>query len=155
MAQPLITGGAGFIGSHTCLVLMQAGHSLVVVDNFSNSSPESLRRVLELAGMPQDSPQLQIVEGDIRSEADLARAFQSAAEPVSAVVHFTGLKAVGESVRDPLRYLDVNVTGSRCILAAMQRQGCRTLVFSSSATLYGLPEQVPIAESAPIQPIKP
>jgi UDP-glucose 4-epimerase len=155
MAQLLITGGAGFIGSHTCLVLLETGHNLVVLDDFSNSNPESLRRVLELAGLPEASPQLQIVEGDIRSASDLTRAFETTAEPIEGVVHFAGLKAVGESVQDPLRYWDVNVAGSRCLLAEMQRQGCRTLVFSSSATLYGLPEQVPIAESAPIQPINP
>ena len=155
MAQLLITGGAGFIGSHTCLVLLQAGHQLVVLDNFSNSSPESLRRVLELAGLPPGDPRLTTIAGDIRSDADLNRAFTAAESPVEAVVHFAGLKAVGESVQDPLRYWDVNVAGSRCLLAAMQRHGCRTLVFSSSATLYGLPEEVPIAESAPIQPINP
>ena len=155
MAQLLITGGAGFIGSHTCLVLLEAGHRLVVLDNFSNSSPESLRRVLELAGLPPGDPRLQTISGDIRSNDDLERAFQAAAQPIEAVVHFAGLKAVGESVQDPLRYWDVNVAGSRCLLAAMQRHGCRTLVFSSSATLYGLPEQVPIAETAPVQPINP
>ena len=155
MAQLLITGGAGFIGSHTCLVLLEAGHRLVVLDNFSNSSPESLRRVLELAGLPPSEPRLQTISGDIRSNDDLERAFQAAAQPIEAVVHFAGLKAVGESVQDPLRYWDVNVAGSRCLLAAMQRHGCRTLVFSSSATLYGLPEQVPIAETATVQPINP
>jgi UDP-glucose 4-epimerase len=111
--------------------------------------------VLELAHLPPSDGRLQVVEGDIRSGADLKRAFATAAEPIEGVVHFAGLKAVGESVQDPLRYWDVNVAGSRCLLAEMQRQGCRTLVFSSSATLYGLPEQVPISESAPIQPINP
>ena len=151
MAHLLITGGAGFIGSHTCLVLLEAGHSLVVLDNFSNSSPEALRRVLELAG-PDAGDRLQLLEGDIRSSADLQRAFSS---PIEAVVHFAGLKAVGESVQQPLLYWDVNVGGSRALLAAMQAHGCRTLVFSSSATLYGYPEQVPIPESAAIQPINP
>jgi UDP-glucose 4-epimerase len=155
MAQLLITGGAGFIGSHTCLELLEAGHNLVVLDDFSNSNPESLRRVLELAHLPTGDGRLQVVEGDIRSGADLKRAFATVAEPIEGVVHFAGLKAVGESVQDPLRYWDVNVAGSRTLLAEMQRQGCRTLVFSSSATLYGLPEQVPIPESAPIQPINP
>jgi len=155
MAQLLITGGAGFIGSHTCLVLLEAGHRLVVLDDFSNSSPEALRRVLELAGLPPGDPRLQTITGDIRSAADLERAFQAAPQPIEAVVHFAGLKAVGESVQDPLRYWDVNVAGSRCLLKAMQRHGCRTLVFSSSATLYGLPDQVPIAETAPVQPINP
>ena len=156
MAQLLITGGAGFIGSHSCLVLLEAGHNLVVLDNFDNSSAESLNRVLELAG-PSAADRLQVVEGDIRSATDLERAFEAApaGKPISAVVHFAGLKAVGESVREPLRYWDVNLCGTRQLLEAMQAHGCRSLVFSSSATLYGMPELVPIPESAPIQPINP
>ena len=156
MAQLLITGGAGFIGSHSCLVLLEAGHNLVVLDNFDNSSPESLKRVLELAG-PSAAGRLQLVEGDIRSAADLERAFKAApaGQPISAVVHFAGLKAVGESVREPLRYWDVNLCGSRQLLEAMQAHGCRSLVFSSSCTVYGLPKQTPISESAAIQPINP
>ena len=156
MAQLLITGGAGFIGSHSCLVLLEAGHNLVVLDNFDNSSPESLKRVLELAG-PSATSRLQVVEGDIRSAADLERAFEAApaGQPITAVVHFAGLKAVGESVREPLRYWDVNLCGSRQLLEAMQAHGCRSLVFSSSCTVYGLPEQTPISESAAIQPINP
>ena len=156
MAQLLITGGAGFIGSHSCLVLLEAGHDLVVLDNFDNSSPESLMRVLELAG-PSAAGRLQVVEGDIRSAADLEQAFEAApaGQPITAVVHFAGLKAVGESVREPLRYWDVNLCGSRQLLEAMQAHGCRSLVFSSSCTVYGLPEQTPISESAAIQPINP
>ncbi len=156
MAQLLITGGAGFIGSHTCLVLLEAGHSLVVLDNFSNSAPEALRRVQELAG-PEAAGRLTVVKGDIRSAADLECAFAAAPgdRPIEAVIHFAGLKAVGESVRDPLRYWDVNLAGSRQLLATMQAQHCRTLVFSSSATLYGYPQVVPIPETAPIQPINP
>ena len=153
MARLLITGGAGFIGSHTCLVLLEAGHSLVVLDNYSNSSPVALQRVAELAGLAAADPRLQVVEGDVRSAADLERAF--AGGPIDGVVHFAGLKAVGESVSDPLRYWDVNVCGSRCLLQVMGQQGCRTLVFSSSATLYGYPESVPLAETAPIRPINP
>ncbi len=152
VAQLLISGGAGFIGSHTCLVLLEAGHHLVVLDNFANSSPESLRRLGELVG-PEATTRLRVVEGDIRSVEDLNRAF--AAGPIEGVVHFAGLKAVGESVAEPLRYWDVNVAGSRCLLAAMAAHDCRTLVFSSSATLYGYPETVPIRENAPIQPINP
>ena len=151
MAQLLITGGAGFIGSHTALVLLEAGHSLVVFDNFHNSSPESLRRVQELAG-PEAATRLRVVEGDIRSAADLEEALGTSTD---AVVHFAGLKAVGESVAQPLAYWDVNVCGSRQLLAAMRRAGCRTIVFSSSATLYGIPDVVPIPESAPVQPINP
>ena len=147
----LITGGAGFIGSHTCLVLLEDGHQLVVLDNFTNSSPESLQRVQELAG-PSTADRLRVVKGDIRSSTALNQAF---AGGIDAVVHFAGLKAVGESTAQPLHYWDVNVTGSRQLLAAMQAHGCRTLVFSSSATLYGIPEQVPIPETAPVQPINP
>ena len=156
LAQLLITGGAGFIGSHSCLVLLEAGHNLVVLDNFDNSSPESLRRVLELAG-PSAAGRLQVMEGDIRSTSDLERAFEAApaGRPITAVVHFAGLKAVGESLREPLRYWDVNLSGSRQLLEVMKVHGCRSLVFSSSATLYGMPELVPIPESSPIQPINP
>lgn len=155
MAQLLITGGAGFIGSHTCLVMLEAGHRLVVLDNFSNSNPEALRRVLELARLPPGDQRLQTINGDIRSTTDLERAFKTSAKPIEAVVHFAGVKAVGESVQHPLRYWDVNVGGSRSLLAAMQRHKCRTMVFSSSATLYGLPDQVPIAETDPVRPINP
>lgn len=157
MTQILITGGAGFIGSHTCLVLLEAGHQLVVLDNFANSSPEALKRVARLAG-PAAAGCLQVIEGDIRDPADLERAFAAgvaAGAPIQAVIHFAGLKAVGESVAEPLRYWDVNVTGSQQLLAAMVKHGCRTLVFSSSATLYGYPDSVPIPETAPIRPINP
>ena len=156
MTTLLITGGAGFIGSHTCLVLLDAGHHLVVLDNFANSSPESLRRVLELTE-PESGDRLNVVEGDIRDPEALKRAFAAAPcdQPIEAVIHFAGLKAVGESMQQPLRYWDVNVCGSRQLLSVIQAQGCRTLVFSSSATLYGIPEQVPIPETARVQPINP
>ena len=153
MARLLITGGAGFIGSHTCVVLLGAGHELVVLDSFSNSSPVALERVSELAGCP-----VQLVEGDVRDAALLDRLFADAnasGQPIDAVIHFAGLKAVGESVAEPLRYWDVNLCGSRTLLAAMNAHRCHTLVFSSSATLYGYPKTVPIPESAPIQPINP
>jgi len=158
LANLLITGGAGFIGSHTALVLLEAGHSLVVLDSFANSSPEALRRVAALAG-PGAAARLQVIEGDIRSEQDLNRAFAACSalggKPADAVIHFAGLKAVGESVAEPLRYWDVNLSGSRQLVDAMQAHGCRTLVFSSSATLYGYPETVPIPETATIAPINP
>ena len=154
MAQLLITGGAGFIGSHTCLVLLQAGHRLVVLDDFSNSSPIALERVGELAG-GEAAARLSLIQGDIRNRSQLDQAFASASSPIDAVIHFAGLKAVGESVQQPLRYWDVNVNGSRCLLEAMDSHGCHTLVFSSSATLYGYPDAVPIPETAPIAPINP
>ena len=152
MSRLLITGGAGFIGSHTCLVLLEAGHELVVLDNYANSSPEALRRVSELAD-PAADQQLEVVEGDIRNPADLKAVFGRG--PFAGVIHFAGLKAVGESVAHPLRYWDVNVSGSLRLLEAMAAHDCRTLVFSSSATLYGYPSSVPIPETAPVQPINP
>jgi UDP-glucose 4-epimerase len=153
MANLLITGGAGFIGSHTCLVLLEADHDLLVLDDFSNSSPLALTRVQELTGRS-----LQLVRGDLRDQALLDRIFTDAAShgtPIEAVIHFAGLKAVGESVAQPLRYWDVNVSGSRTLLSAMAAHGCHTLVFSSSATLYGFAEATPIPETAPIQPVNP
>ncbi len=164
MANLLITGGAGFVGSHTCLDLLLAGHRLVVLDNFANSGPESLRRAAELAALEPltatgpgtwatADQRLSLRRGDVRSRRDLDAVF--AAEPIDGVLHFAGLKAVAESISQPLQYWDVNVAGSVCLLQAMEASGCRTLVFSSSATLYGHPERLPIAESAPIQPINP
>ena len=167
MAQLLITGGAGFIGSHTCLVLLEAGHQLLVLDDFSNSSAAALERVGELAGtrLQRDQPTLikapdafTLVEGDIRDAQCLDALFASAkafGQPIDAVIHFAGLKAVGESVQQPLRYWDVNVVGTQRLLSAMDKHHCRAVVFSSSATLYGYPDQVPIPETAPIQPINP
>ena len=154
MARFLITGGAGFIGSHTCLVLLNEGHSLLVLDNFSNSSQEPMQRVLALADR-NDSEALTLVEGDVRSAADLERVFSAASGAVDGVIHFAGLKAVGESVADPLRYWDVNLNGSRCLAEAMERHGCRTLVFSSTSTVYGEPEEFPLREDTPTGPVHP
>ena len=147
MARLLVTGGAGFIGSHTCVVLLEAGHELVVVDSFANSSPVALDRVSELAGRP-----VQLVEGDVRDAALLDQLFadvSASGQPIEAVIHFAGLKAVGESVAEPLRYWDVNLCGSCTLLAAMDSHGCRTLVFSSTSTVYGEPETFPITETSP------
>ena len=162
MAQLLITGGAGFIGSHTCLVLLQEGHSLIVLDNYSNSSPVALERVAALAGLSfsanGERERLQLIQGDIGDRQCLEQVFNAACargNPIEAVIHFAGLKAVGESVLEPLRYWNVNLTGTGCLLAAMDVHRCHTLVFSSSATLYGYPDCTPIPETAPIQPINP
>ena len=146
----LITGGAGFIGSHTCLVLLEQGHELVVLDNFDNSSPEALLRVQELAG----STQLTLVEGDVRNPKAVDQAFCTAGT-VDGVIHFAGLKAVGESVANPLLYWDVNVNGSRVLAAAMDRHDCRILVFSSTATAYGEPKTFPLREDMPTAPVHP
>ncbi len=143
----LVTGGAGYIGSHTCLELLQAGHSVTVLDNFSNSHPESLKRVQSLSGRA-----LTFVQGDIR-DADLLRRLLdsgvSGKPAFDAVVHFAGLKSVGESVQQPLAYFDNNVSGTVCLLRAMAEASVKTLVFSSSATVYGDPASVPISEEFP------
>jgi UDP-glucose 4-epimerase len=142
----LVTGGAGYIGSHTCVVLLEAGLRVVVLDNLDNSSMVALERVAEL--VPAAAERLLFVEGDIREPHDLDRAFAHGG--VEAVVHFAGLKAVGESVEIPLRYYDNNVGGTVQLLYAMERNGVRDLVFSSSCTVYGEPDTVPITEDTPI-----
>ena len=138
----LVTGGAGYIGSHACLALMQVGLDVVVLDNLSNSSAESLRRVQVLSGKP-----LVFMQGDIRDTHVLQEIFAS--HRISAVVHFAGLKAVGESVEKPLDYYSNNVGGTIALCEAMQQAGVFTLVFSSSCTIYGSPLQVPISENHP------
>ena len=120
-------------------MLLEAGTTLTVLDRYAKSSPQSLERVRELVG-PAAAERLTVLEGDIRQPRDLERAFATpAGEPIAAVIHFAGLKAVEESVAQPLIYWDVNVGGSRQLLEAMQCHGCRTPVFSSSATVYGIP----------------
>lgn len=144
----LVTGGAGFIGSHTCVELLQAGIDVTVVDNLSNASPEALRRVEKLA---QREAPLRVV--DLLDAPALDEVFRS--ERFSAVIHFAGLKAVGESVEQPLRYYKNNVSGTVNLLEAMERHGVRRLVFSSSATVYGDPAQVPITEASPLSATNP
>ena len=143
MSYVLVTGGTGYIGSHTVLALLQAGYEVLVLDNLSNSSPESLRRVAQLAGRVPH-----FIEGDVRDTTLLARIF--ADHSISAVLHFAGLKAVGESVREPLMYYENNVAGTLQLCRAMAQAGVFRLVFSSSATVYGVPEQMPISEAAPV-----
>ena len=153
MAHLLVTGGAGFIGSHTCLVLLEAGHDLVILDNFSNSSPIALERVQQLAKQP-----LEVIQGDVRDAIILEKLFKKARyanKEIDAVIHFAGLKAVGESVSEPLRYWDVNVNGTRNLLSVMDSQNCRTLVFSSTSTVYGEPNTFPITEMMETKPIHP
>lgn len=145
----LVTGGAGYIGSHTTLALLQAGHNVVLLDNLCNSSAKSLMRVAQLAGR-----ELAFLEGDIRDRALLDRLF--AEYSVDAVLHFAGLKAVGESVAQPLRYYDNNVHGSQVLLQACADAGLFNFVFSSSATVYGEPALMPISEACPVgQPTNP
>lgn len=139
----LITGGAGYIGSHTCVELLAAGHDLVVLDNLCNSNADSLTRVEQITGQP-----VLFVEGDIRDAALLDQLF--AEHQIESVIHFAGLKAVGESVEQPLKYYDNNVYGSQVLFAAMAKAGVFKLVFSSSATVYGEPAEIPITENCPL-----
>lgn len=135
----LVTGGAGYIGSHTLIELLNDGQQVLVLDNLCNASVESLNRVAKITGK-----QPAFIEGDIRDAALLDKLFSE--HNIEAVVHFAGLKAVGESVAQPLRYYDNNVNGTLVLVSAMQKAGVFKLVFSSSATVYGEPQQMPITE---------
>jgi UDP-glucose 4-epimerase len=148
MARLLVTGGAGYIGSHTAVALLEAGHEVVSLDNYSNSSPRALERVSRIAGRP-----LTAVEGDVRDGALLKRLFSQ--QPFDGVIHFAALKAVGESVSKPLAYYDNNVAGTLALLQAMQSAAVTCFVFSSSATVYGAPDELPITEQAPIRSTNP
>lgn len=143
MTSILVTGGAGYIGSHTTLQLLEAGENVVVFDNFSNSSAESLKRVSRLCGREPI-----LVEGDVRDRHALDAVMKK--HPIETVLHFAGLKAVGESVEHPLKYVDNNVHGSQVLLQAMAHAGIYNFVFSSSATVYGEPKSMPISESFPL-----
>jgi len=144
----LATGGAGYIGSHTCLELLQAGYEVVVVDNLSNSKVESLKRVERIAGRS-----LCFHRVDLLDKAALASVFRS--HEIDAVIHFAGLKAVGESTQIPLRYYHNNITGTLILLEVMKEFGVQTIVFSSSATVYGNPQKVPITEDFPLSATNP
>ena len=148
MAMILVTGGAGYIGSHTCVELINAGFDITVFDNFCNSQPEALARVARITGkVPR------LIQGDIRDRAALVAALR--ASSATAVVHFAGLKAVGESVTQPLAYYDNNVVGTVRLLEAMGECGIKTLVFSSSATVYGDPQRLPLTEVHPLSATSP
>lgn len=142
MATILVTGGAGYIGSHTCIALLAADYEVIVLDNLSNSSPEALQRVQKIAGKS-----LQFIEGDIRDSQMLDQIFAEYA--IDAVIHFAGLKAVGESQQIPLTYFDHNISGSINLVQAMQRARVFRLVFSSSATVYGDAHPSPLSENMP------
>jgi UDP-glucose 4-epimerase len=144
----LATGGAGYIGSHTCLELLQAGYEVVVVDNLSNGKVESLKRVERIAGRS-----LCFYCVDLLDKAALASVFRS--HEIDAVIHFAGLKAVGESTQIPLRYYHNNITGTLILCEVMEEFGVQTIVFSSSATVYGNPQKVPITEDFPLSATNP
>jgi UDP-glucose 4-epimerase len=144
----LATGGAGYIGSHTCLELLQAGYEVVVVDNLSNSKVESLKRVERIAGRS-----LCFYRVDLLDKAALASVFRN--HEIDSVIHFAGLKAVGESTQIPLRYYHNNITGTLILCEVMKEFGVKTIVFSSSATVYGSPQKVPITEDFPLSATNP
>ena len=142
MLRVLVTGGTGYIGSHTCLQLIAAGMTPVLLDNFCNSKPSVMDRIEQLSGQRPI-----LYRGDIRDAALLDRIF--AEQPIDAVIHFAGLKAVGESMQKPLEYYENNVSGTLVLLQAMRRANVKNFLFSSSATVYGDPQQVPITEASP------
>jgi len=146
--QILITGGAGYIGSHACVELLEAGYEIVVVDNFINSKPAVLKRIEEITGR-----RFRFYEVDIRDREGLRKVFDE--NEIGAVVHFAGLKAVGESVAYPLAYYHNNVAGTIVLCQVMQEYGVKKMVFSSSATVYGHPDKVPIKEDFPLKPVNP
>jgi len=138
----LVTGGAGFIGSHTCVQLLNAGYEVIVLDNLSNASEKSLDRVRELTGK-----NLKFYKGDILDRDILNKVFET--ENISSVIHFAGLKSVGESVKKPLEYYDNNITGTLTLVDVMRQHNVKNIIFSSSATVYGDPAEIPITEKCP------
>ncbi|MED4206345.1 UDP-glucose 4-epimerase GalE [Neobacillus mesonae] len=144
----LVTGGAGYIGSHTCVELLNAGYEILVVDNFSNSKPESLTRVKEITGKEVPYHDIDLLDRD-----GLDEVFSK--NTIEAVIHFAGLKAVGESVSIPLHYYHNNITGTLILCEVMKKHNVKKLVFSSSATVYGMPERVPISEDFPLSATNP
>ena len=144
----LVTGGAGYIGSHTCVLLLEAGFSVVVVDNLSNSKSDSLSRIEELTGR-----NIQFHLADLRDAAAMEELFDG--ESIDAVIHFAGLKAVGESTEIPLDYYQNNIGGTANLLEAMNHHGVKDIVFSSSCTVYGAPDKLPLKEDFPLQAVNP
>ena len=144
----LVTGGAGYIGSHTVVLLVEAGHEIVVFDNFCNASIESIKRVEKIV-----NEKIEVVRGDIRNREDLQNVFSSFS--IDAVIHFAGLKAVGESVEQPLKYYDNNVNGTAVLCEVMAEYNCKSIIFSSSATVYGDPHTTPIVENFPLSATNP
>ncbi len=138
----LVTGGAGYIGSHTCVDLLEAGYDVVVVDNLSNSSEEALRRVEQIAKRP-----VTFYKADILDREAIRAILEK--ENVDAVIHFAGLKAVGESVEKPLEYYTTNIAGTLVLLEEMKKANVKNIIFSSSATVYGSPAEMPITEACP------
>ncbi|MBR1528743.1 MAG: UDP-glucose 4-epimerase GalE [Oscillospiraceae bacterium] len=148
MSKILVTGGAGFIGSHTCVEFLESGYEVVVLDNLSNSKEEAIRRIEKITGK-----QVVFYKADMRDETAVRKIFQE--QEISSVVHFAGLKAVGESVAKPLEYYENNLNGTFVLLKIMREFDCRTIVFSSSATVYGMNNPVPYVEGMPTSATNP
>ena len=142
MSTVLVTGGAGFIGSHTSVELLNAGYDIIILDNFVNSKPESLKRIKELTGKD-----FKFYQADIRDEEAMTKVF--AENKIDAVIHFAGLKSVPQSVKEPLNYYDNNIAGTVCLCRVMDKAGCKKLVFSSSATVYGSKNPSPLRQDMP------
>ena len=142
MSTVLVTGGAGFIGSHTSVELLNAGYDIIILDNFVNSKPESLKRIKELTGKD-----FKFYQADIRDEEAMTKVF--AENKIDAVIHFAGLKSVPQSVKEPLNYYDNNIAGTVCLCRVMDKAGCKKIVFSSSATVYGSKNPSPLREDMP------
>lgn len=138
----LVTGGAGYIGSHTCVELLENGYEVVILDNLVNASPKVVDRIEELSGK-----KVTFYKGDIRDRDCLNKLFEE--QKIDSVIHFAGLKAVGESVAKPWEYYENNISGSLVLFDVMRQHGCKSIIFSSSATVYGNPEQIPITEDCP------
>ena len=148
MPNILVTGGAGFIGSHTCVALLEAGYDLIIADNFSNSKPEALNRIKTITGRD-----FKFYEVDLLDREKLEKVFEE--NKIDAVIHFAGYKAVGESVAQPLKYYHNNITGSIILLETMKKFGCKKIVFSSSATVYGPVNPIPYVEDMPTSATNP
>lgn len=144
----LVTGGAGYIGSHTCVQLLEAGYEIIVLDNLSNSKPESIKRIGGITGKS-----FEFVKGDLLDRDLLEKIFEN--HQIESVIHFAGLKAVGESVHIPLHYYYNNIAGSLVLFEVMKKHGVKNIVFSSSATVYGMTDKMPIDEETPLMPVNP
>ena len=160
MSKVLVTGGAGFIGSHTSLQLIEKGYEVIIIDSFVNSSPKVIQRIKKLVTYKNSFPigKISFIEGDLTNYELINNIFlenYSLKKPIEGVIHFAGLKAINESINDPLRYWDINLVSTINLLKAMNSYDCKNIVFSSSAAVYGLTDQKLISEESNLMPINP